>query len=484
MNVISTRGDIPLFVDLDGTLIRTDVAQELLVRSIADPSKTRSMFSAALKGRAQLKHELAENQCFDVTTLPYNQVVIDYLIAEKAKGRRIVLATAADSAIANKVSEHLGLFDEVLSSRPGLNLKGQQKLEAILAICDGPFEYLGDSTADKPIWAAAKVAGIVNPKPGARAAVPAGTEISLDIADMPTIGRAVLKAMRPHQWAKNVLVFLPLFFAHGYTDITLVASAVLAFLFFCLFASSIYIINDLLDVEADRLHAKKRHRPFAAGHLQPIQGVIAATGLITGSIVLSLLLLPPAMTLIFLSYLIITTLYSTWLKHYATIDVITLTCLYTLRIFAGAVAIGATPSPWLLNFSLFFFLSLALMKRYIELVRVKKAGRSKSRGYFVSDVQAILPMGVATGGLAVLTLTLYLNSPYVAESYASPGLLWLMAPIVTYWIYRAWFWALRDKMDDDPVIFALRDKTSRATLALSSFLVICSKFLVIEVFHP
>jgi 4-hydroxybenzoate polyprenyltransferase len=212
----------------------------------------------------------------------------------------------------------------------------------------------------------------------------------------------------------------------------------------------------------------------------PVQGALTAIGLAAFAFFISMSLLSVAMSLIFLLYIVITTLYSVWLKHYSTIDVITLTCLYTLRIVAGGVAISAVLSPWLLNFSLFFFLSLALMKRYIELVRVQKAGKEKSRGYYVTDLQAVLPMGIANGGLAVLTLTLYLNSEYVAQTYASPTLLWLVAPLTLFWVYRAWIWALRDKIDDDPVVFALRDKISRLTLFLTCALVISAKFISLE----
>ncbi len=480
MDAVPTDIHIPLFVDLDGTLIRTDVAQELLVKSIGTPSQIVATVTAAMSGRASLKHYLASANAFDATTLPYNQQVMDYLIAEKAKGRKVILATAADIRVATKIADHLGLFDQVIASDQHRNLKGTEKLAAIRAISKGPFEYLGDARADLPIWQEAAVVGFVNPANATRAAVDKNSHVSLDIMDNPPLARSVLKAMRPHQWTKNCLIFLPLFFSHGYTDSASVLNAVIAFGIFCLFASSIYIINDLLDIEADRQHAKKRHRPFASGRMLPIQGVIASIGLAALAFIASLSLLSVAMSLIFLLYIVITTLYSMWLKHYSTIDVITLTCLYTLRIVAGGVAISVTLSPWLLNFSLFFFLSLALMKRYIELVRIQKTGKEKSRGYYISDMQAVLPMGIANGGLAVLTLTLYLNSDYVAQTYASPTLLWLIAPLTLFWVYRAWIWALRDKIDDDPVVFALRDKISRLTLFITCTLVISAKFISLE----
>ncbi|GAA6207077.1 UbiA family prenyltransferase [Cognatishimia sp. WU-CL00825] len=468
---------LPLYVDLDGTLVKTDVAQELMLQVATKPSLIPSLLRSLTQGVSQTKLLLSEKSTFDPETLPYNTEVLDYLSTQKSLGRRIVLASATDRAVAHKVANHLGIFDSVIASSAGNNLKGLAKLKAIQADCNGEFEYIGDSSVDIPIWQAAKVCGFVNAPDSARKMTSDSQLVSVDIQNNTRPWQSLLKAMRPHQWAKNALILLPLFFSHSYDAMDLMMRALLAVLIFSICASAIYIFNDLMDIESDRAHAKKKSRPFAAGDLQPIFGVAAGIVMLMGGLGLSMLYFGWPLTALFGFYIVITTLYSTWLKHKPVIDVVVLTCLYTLRIFVGGVAIGAALSPWLLNFSLFFFASLAFMKRYTEMRRVEAAGKLKARGYLVDDMDAIRPMGISCGGLAVLTLTLYLNSSYVAETYNSPQILWLIAPVTMFWIFRAWLRALRDEIDDDPVVFALKDRTSRLVLLLAVAIVITSRFL-------
>lgn len=472
--------DLPLYVDLDGTLVNTDVAQELLLQVVARPKAWGPLARSLTQGRAEAKQFLAQDGEFDPATLPYVPEVLEYLRAEKARGRRVVLASATDIRVAEKVAAHLGLFDAVIASTDGDNLKGARKLEAIKEDGGEAFEYLGDSNADRVIWKSAAVSGFVNaPAPASDLVAPEG-RVSLDIREKHSVLDGIRRAMRPHQWAKNALILLPLFFSHQYGDTELVMRALLAVIIFSFCASAIYIFNDLLDIEADRHHAKKRFRPFAAGTLSPVKGVIASAVLLIVSLGVSALYYGFAFTGLFLFYVLSTTLYSTWLKHKPVIDVVVLTCLYTLRIFVGGVAIGAALSPWLLNFSLFFFASLAFMKRYTEMRRVEAAGKDGARGYLVDDLTAILPMGVSCGGLAVLTLTLYLNSAFVAATYGAVEILWLIAPLIMFWIFRAWLKALRDEIDDDPVVFAMRDRTSQLTLLLTVMVVLASKFLTLN----
>ncbi|MGH1465077.1 MAG: UbiA family prenyltransferase [Cognatishimia sp.] len=472
-----TGEQLPLYVDLDGTLVKTDVAQELLLQVAAKPRHMPALLTALAKGASQTKHLLSAHASFDPATLPYNAEVLAYLKSQKSAGRRIVLASATDMDVARKVALHLGLFDSVIASTSGNNMKGAAKLAAIQADCDGDFEYIGDAKADVPIWQDAKVCGFVNAPVLARKEAAANSRVSLDIRAVTNRWQTLLKAMRPHQWAKNALILLPLFFSHSYDAMDLMARALLAVLIFSICASAIYIFNDLMDIESDRHHVKKKFRPFAAGDLPPVFGVVAGFVMLIGGLGISLVYFGWPLTTLFGLYVIITTLYSTWLKHKPVIDVVVLTCLYTLRIFVGGVAIGAALSPWLLNFSLFFFASLAFMKRYTEMRRVEAAGKQKARGYLVDDLEAIRPMGISCGGLAVLTLTLYLNSSYVAETYNSPQILWLIAPVTMFWIFRAWLRALRDEIDDDPVVFALKDRTSRLVLILAVAIVVTSRFL-------
>jgi len=469
---------LPIYVDLDGTLVKTDVAQELLCQAAAHPKNWVTLLKSTLRGKAELKTTISEITEFDAATLPYREEVLTYLKQEKARGRQIILASATDMKIAQKVSDYIDIFSNIIASESGKNLKGQAKLSEIQKT-DSEFEYIGDSKADLPIWRDAQAVGFVN-APAAAAPLKKQMPVSLEINDRSSTPASLLKAMRPHQWAKNALILLPLFFSHQYGDVTKIAQALLAVIIFSFCASAIYIVNDILDIEADRKHSKKKFRPFAAGELSPITGITAAMGLLGIALTSSALFFGAIVTSLFIFYIISTTLYSTWLKHKPIMDVVVLTCLYTLRIFVGGVAISTALSPWLLNFSLFFFASLAFMKRYTEMLRVQAKGKDAARGYLVSDLAAILPMGITTGGLAVLTLTLYLNSAYVAQTYGAVQILWLIAPLMMFWIFRAWLKALRDQIDDDPVVFALKDPISRITLGITIGVVLAAKFLVIE----
>ena len=475
------KEQVPLYVDLDGTLVKTDIAREQLVKTLAQPGLWRGVWTAFRSGRAGLKSFLATHQDIDATTLPYTPQVLDYITGEREKGRRVVLATAADMRVAQIVADHLGLFDGIIASDAEHNLKGDAKLAAIKEDAQGAFEYLGDTATDYPIWDEAAKVGIVNASRKVQTKATQNTEVSLLVEDRPSAARGILKAMRPHQWAKNVLVLLPLFFSHSYLNSGALSGALLAMAVFSMCASAIYIINDLLDIEADRKHTRKRNRPFAAGTLAPDKGLMASAGLLVMAFAISLSQFSLTVTALFALYILTTTLYSTWFKHKAAIDIVVLTCLYVLRIFVGGVVIGVIVSPSLLNFSLFFFASLALMKRFTELQKLEtNKSKEKVRGYYLLDNQTILPMGITTGGLSVLTLTQYFSTEYVAKTYGAPELLWLTAPLVLFWIFRAWLLAMRSHIDDDPVVFALRDKISRTAILMAVGLVVAAKFLSIE----
>lgn len=474
-----TNINIPLYVDLDGTLVKTDVAQELLCQVAAKPIHWIGLLQSSKLGRSGVKAFISEKADFDPASLPYRDEVLDYVKNEKSRGRKVFLATATDVRIAQKVFDYIGVFDGVIASEEGANLKGKKKLEAIQN-SSSDFEYLGDSKSDIPIWNAASISGFVNAPVSATKSLSNNHDLSIQVNDAVPLAKSLFRAMRPHQWAKNALILLPLFFSHQYDQTDLLVRAGLATLIFCLCASAVYIVNDLLDIEADRKHITKKHRPFASGDLRPASGVGFAFLLLLTSFAISSLTFGFALTFLFLLYLLSTSLYSGWLKHKPIFDVVVLTCLYTLRIFIGGVAIGAALSPWLLNFSLFFFASLAFMKRFIEMRKVKAEGKEMARGYLVSDLEAILPMGIATGALSVLTLTLYLNSAFVAETYGAVQILWLIAPLIMFWIFRAWLKALRDEIDDDPVVFALRDRVSLITLVATICVVLISRFSTLE----
>ncbi|WP_411235060.1 UbiA family prenyltransferase [Marivita sp. S0852] len=471
-----------LFVDLDGTLIAGDVAEESLARATRDWTAFSKAAKAYLSGGLSgLKRALADSTPPDVTHLPYRTEVVEYIRKAKSEGRRVVLATAADKTIADAVADHLGLFDAVLATEPGHNLKGAAKLRAIQEMANGPFEYLGDSSADIPIWNAAERSGFVAPTAPAKQQMDRDPDaVSLYVERAVPLKTALLKAMRPHQWAKNVLVFVPILFAHAYGDASVMLAGVFAFVCFSLCASGVYLINDIIDIEADRKHATKRNRPFAAGHLSIRKGLLAAGVLLGGSIIAAFVLINVIFGLVLAAYVVLTTAYTFCLKRYSTVDVVALSLLYTWRILAGAAATALAPSPWLLSYSLFFFLSLAYMKRYIELASMNATdedAKLPSRNYYASEVQLVLTFGIANGALSVLTLAQYVNSTAVSAIYTLPVLLWLIVPVMMFWIYRTWTWASRGKIGDDPVVFALKDRISRVCVVFVLAVIIAARML-------
>jgi 4-hydroxybenzoate polyprenyltransferase len=473
---------MPLYVDLDGTLVRTDVAQEQLISAIKEGGAVSLLRAAMSDGRSGVKRAASDAAQLHPELLPYNEEVLSYLRSAKKDGRRIVLATAADRPVAEAVADHLGLFDAILASEPGRNLKGEAKLEAITADCDdAPFEYLGDSPADIILWDNAAACGYVNPwGKAAEAAIPG--DATLFVENKPPVARGLLKAMRTHQWFKNILVFIPVFFAHAYSDLPTLGLALIAFLSLSLLASGTYLLNDLFDIAADRAHPSKRKRPFAAGTVSPVKGVGAGFGLIFGALILSFAVVGPAFGATMVTYLLITSVYTLHLKRFSTVDVVALGLLFTIRIVAGGVATGIPVSPWLLAFALFFFTSLAYMKRYIELLRVAGDDKLPSRNYWGSEVPIVLAFGVSTSALSLLTLAQYVMSDQVRAAYSGADLLWLVLPLMLFWSNRNWTWASRGKMDDDPVLFAMKDGISRATLLMIILLFVAAKYTNFEVY--
>jgi 4-hydroxybenzoate polyprenyltransferase/phosphoserine phosphatase len=452
----------PVYVDLDGTLIASDLLWESLFELLRrDPLVAARLPAWLARGKANLKQQIADRVDLDVATLPYREEVLAYLRRCRDEGRPIVLATASDARLARAIAAHLGLFDHVIATEGGVNRKGAAKLEAIRAHRGpGAFDYIGDSTADLPLWAAARRAVVARPsrrlvdavrRSGKEAEIVAGPSRGL---------KPWLKAMRPHQWAKNVLIFVPLLMAHVATQPAYLAPALAAFGAFCLAASAVYVLNDLLDLRSDRRHPHKRARPFASGQLGIPQGLALMVTLLAGAVALGLLL-PWKFGALLLAYMVLTTAYSVVLKRKLMVDVLCLAGLYTLRILAGGAATAIPISPWLMAFSMFFFLSLAFAKRYTELDATELAeGRISGRGYLAADIELVRSVGPTSGYLAALVLCLYINSPDVRGLYQRPWMLWLVAPLLLYWITRLWFLAQRQELPHDPVLFAIRDRHS------------------------
>ncbi|WP_279483475.1 UbiA family prenyltransferase [Aureimonas sp. SK2] len=471
MDTYVTRTGRPLFVDLDGTLIRGDLLWESLFHfARQEPLSFWRLFGWAFQGKAVLKDELAARTEIDASTLPYRGEVVDALRREREAGRRIVLATASNERLACKVSQHLGLFDEVMASDRQVNLSSGRKLERIRASCgEQGFDYFGNSHDDVCLFEAAESATVVQPDRSARRWHGSATRPARLITDEGSMLRGMLKAMRPHQWTKNVLVFVPMVLNHEFLDGPMIVKALLAFVCFSLAASSVYILNDLLDLSADRRHKTKHRRPFASGLVPIPAGLMLAAGLFLSSFAISALL-PWQFTATLAFYMAATTAYSFALKRMLLIDVLTLAGLYTTRIIAGAVAIQSTESFWLLAFSIFFFLSLALVKRFVEILDFGGgANRSSTgRGYVDVDLDTVGQAGMASGFAAVLVLALYIDSGEVRDLYQHPYLLWPLCPLVLYIIVRIWVLARRQEMNDDPVVFIMRDWRSQVMMVLGA----------------
>jgi 4-hydroxybenzoate polyprenyltransferase/phosphoserine phosphatase len=469
----SASAAIPLCVDLDGTLLRTDLLWESLAAVLRQQPWSLVASPAWLAGgRARLKQELATRAQIDAATLPYHEPLLTHLRLEKAKGRSILLVTAADVHLARRVAEHLEIFDEVLASDGNRNLRGTGKADALVArFGERGFDYVGDSPVDLPVWRNARHAVLVGVPAGVADQVRAAAPVA---AEFPApVGRwaAVARLLRPHQLVKNLIVLVPLITSHQIANPVVLSRGLLAFLAFSLCASAVYVFNDLLDLDSDRRHASKRWRPLAAGDVPLTWAAPLAILLMAGGLAVSWRI-APEFAGVTLLYLFVATAYSWGLKRAVLVDVFVLAGLYTLRLVAGHVATGIEFSTWLLAFSMFIFLSLALVKRYQELrLRPASAGRVAGRGYTAADLDVLTPLGAASGYIAVLVLALYVNSDKVRILYTHPTVLLLICPLMLYWISRIWLVAHRGEMRDDPVAFALRDRTSYLVGALALLVV-------------
>jgi 4-hydroxybenzoate polyprenyltransferase len=467
MNGVAEMRDLPLCVDLDGTLLRTDLFYESLLALLA--RKPVALFLLPvwlLRGKAALKREIASRVDLDVATLPYNDQLITELAASSRRKR--ILCTASDSTLADKVAAHIGLFDLVLASDGQRNLSGPRKAAALVEhFGERGFDYAGNAAIDLHVWRHARRAWVINASDSLAAAAAKGCPVETHSAPSNGGLKSWLHAIRMHQWLKNLLVLVALLASHRFFDAGAVASTLSAFMAFSLCASGVYVLNDLFDLAADRQHPRKRMRPFAAGDIPLVAGMFAAPALTVAGIAIALLV-GPMFALVLLVYFATTLAYSLRLKRVAMLDVVVLAGLYTIRIIGGAVAIGSVLSFWLLAFSMFTFLSLAMVKRYTELGVLLANSRSEAsgRGYNVEDLPLIQSLGAASGYIAVLVLALYINSPESLALYHRPQVLWLLCPLLLYWMSRFWVIAHRGEMNDDPVVFAALDRISQAVLLL------------------
>jgi len=467
-----------LVFDLDGTLVRTDTLVESLVQLLLHrPLAVFVLVTWMLKGRAEFKRRVAALWQLNVDQLPYEESCLRLLEQARAGGFRLMLATAADISVADQVAQHLGPFDRILASDGNCNLKGAAKAAAIReALGDEPFVYVGDSRDDAAVWEVAKQGVYVNaPRILLNKAAREG-RMAMEINSKVPLWKALLSEARPHQWAKNLLAFVPLLVSHSYLDVHALQAVLVAFMVFSLCASGVYFLNDLVDLEADRRHPAKRHRPLASGNLPLGWGVAGALLLPLLAFLFSWHLLPPDFLLALGGYFLLTMAYSLYLKRHSTIDVMALGALYTLRLVAGAFAIAVPVSAWLLAFSMFLFLSLAYLKRYVETAALlAESGPAPGRGYSAVDTETMFVLGTSNMTAAVLVLALYVSTPEVTRMYASPGFLWGLCLLLLFWGNRLWVGARRGKISEDPVSFAIRDRLSIVLGVLSVLIVLAAR---------
>jgi len=465
---------IPLCVDLDGTLVKSDTFHDslcLLLRT--HPAKIFRIPDWLIRGgKARVKAQVAAVVELDAARLPYNQPLLNFLKEQHKSEHPIYLATGADVSLANRVAVHLGFFSGVLASDGAINMIGSHKLEGLQRQFPD-FDYVGNAIPDLPALQHARHAYIANPSAGLLAAIKAkALPIEGRFEDKSPLLPRLLKAIRVHQWAKNTLLFLPILLSHNISWQTMVP-AVAAFFCFSFIASANYLVNDLLDIENDRHHPTKRFRPLAAGDLSVFTALAIALALVAANCFL-LPRLPIAFTLWLLIYLIATTAYSLFLKRVPLVDVLLLAGLYTLRMQAGGAATATLISPWLSSFAVFLFLSLAMVKRFSELANLRDRGvtNTHGRGYVVGDLEQIRSFGAASAYASVVVFSLYISRPDVDTLYRHPGRLWLIVPLMLYWLHRVWLLASRGELDEDPVIFAITDRVSLALAACTAILAI------------
>lgn len=461
---------VPLCVDLDGTLIRSDLLWESLFAFIGHhPEKFVMVFVWLLKGKAHLKRKLAENVELNVAYLPWNEPFIAWLTEQRAAGRRLVLATASDAILARSVAAQLGIFDEVLASDGVFNLKGRNKAKLLHERFGNAFDYAGNSRADWEIWRECRQIVAVDTTAGLTRRLAKTSRLADRFHTAKSRVSVWMRALRLHQWIKNILIFLPLIAAHKMLDLHRFIPALIAFFAFSFAASASYLGNDLLDLNADRIHPRKRFRPIAAGDLSIPSATAASLALFAGGMVLTALTGSQIVTVLVLLYAMVSFAYSTSLKKIVLLDVYILSGLYTLRIVVGGEAGQVPLSGWFLSFSIFLFLSLGFAKRAAELHRVILAHappQVPGRGYSATDFLPVMCFGIASAFAAALVLALYMQSAIVQSLYRHPQLLWAIFPVCLYWLTRVWLLAERGELQEDPISFAVKDRTTWLLLAL------------------
>lgn len=468
-----------LVVDLDGTLIFSDMLFESFWLALSNNWRVLiGAVFALLKGRAQLKEYLAHASVTDVQHLPYNETVLLFIQEWRLSGKRVALVTASDQKIAHEIGNHLGIFDEVWGSNGKVNLRGERKSRFLEeSYRTNGYYYMGDAMADLPVWRHAAKALTVNATAKTRRAVELVNEHVEHLNPRERKLTPYMLACRPYQWIKNILTFLPIVMAHQFGSETLL-KGLTAFASFCLIASSVYILNDLFDLKADRRHPRKKRRPFASGDVPIAHGMFMLTGLLLLGLFIAAMINLDFLLVVF-GYYCLTTAYSIHLKQQVIIDIFVLAMLYTVRIIGGGTAVNIDLSVWLLAFSVFIFLSLAAVKRQAELKDNAVRGKEVAvgRGYSINDLSVISMIAITSGYLSVLVMILYISSPNIVSISAHPEVLWGISAVLLYWITRTIMISHRGNMTDDPIIYAFKDRISQICMLTISVLFIWGSFL-------
>lgn len=456
----------PLVVDLDGTLLRGDTLHEVVFCTLfSSPMRLVRAGSDLLRGgKARFKASLSPRFAGLAASLPARQEVLDLATLRRTEGGLVVLATGAHRSIAREAAARFGIFDEVLATDDdGGNFVGPRKRDALVErFGAGGFDYVGDSKSDIPVWESAATGYVVGPM--ARRGISAGGKHVLALAPS-EIAPGRWKAFRPHQWVKNLLLFLPLLSAHKVFDLPVLLNAILGFAAFSCAASLVYLVNDLSDRASDRAHATKRRRPIAWGALGPIHALTLAVG--TFAILVGICTaIPWTASVAIAVYLAANLAYSFQLKRRLLVDVFLLAGMYAWRVVTGGLVTGIHLTPWLLGFSGFTFLSLAFAKRHAEVVRLDpgESRVAKGRAWRSEDAPALLAAGIACGVGGALVLALYVNGESFTQLYRNPTLALLLSPLFLYWNIRLWIQAGRQELHEDPVVFAIKDKVSYAVI--------------------
>jgi 4-hydroxybenzoate polyprenyltransferase len=469
--------DLPLCVDLDRTLIKTNILHESFVSQLKqNPVILLSLPIWLCRGKDYTKQKLIGGLDPSAASLPYNHEILEYLRAERLRGRKLYLTTDSNPEPAGRISLHLGIFEGVIACDGSPSRSGADRAKALEErFGKQGFDYVGHHSKTRAIWDSAETVAVVTPNRGMRGKQVHHARVTRTFPFKRFDLRVYARSMRLYQWVKNLLLFVPLVMAHAMNDATALFKVCLGFLAFSCCASTVYLINDLCDLEADRQHPTKKNRPLASGDMPLLHALTLIPFLVASSVLLSSKL-ALGFQAVLATYFCCTLAYSLWIKQVMLLDIILLALLYTVRILAGGYAATVPVSQWLLAFSMFFFLSLACIKRYAELLRLKRSNQNgaRGRGYYSSDLEQIAIFGSTSGYISILVLALFINSKDISALYSNPELLWLICPLLLYWISRVWLLAHRGELNEDPILFAISDKVSYFVGLLAALLMVAA----------